>query len=171
MKSNKANILYKNITTYTNSNYAKFLNFHNDKYEFSYNFYTIVMSILFCYCIIVNIKNKNVLSTLIFLLVLIGFIFTRFYFPIRRLKKTKNNIKKKSTSTHTFLFYNYYLKVDIETLYYFKLYKVFETKDCFYLYINQDYALMLDKKGFKIGTVDEFRNFIKKKCLFKYKSL
>ena len=111
------------------------------------------------------------MSTLIFLLVLIGFIFTRFYFPIRRLKKTKNNIKKKSTSTHTFLFYNYYLKVDIETLYYFKLYKVFETKDCFYLYINQDYALMLDKKGFKIGTVDEFRNFIKKKCLFKYKSL
>ena len=26
MKSNKAKILYKNITTYTNSNYAKFLN-------------------------------------------------------------------------------------------------------------------------------------------------
>lgn len=171
MKSNKAKILYKNITTYTNSNYAQFLNFHNDKYGASYDFYTIIMSILFCYCIIVNIKNKNVLSTLIFLFVLIGFIFTRFYFPIRRLKKTKNNIKKKSTSTHTFLFYNYYLKVDIETLYYFKLYKVFETKDCFYLYINQDYALMLDKKGFKIGTVDEFRNFIKKKCLFKYKSL
>ena len=37
MKSNKAKILYKNITTYTNSNYAKFLNFHNDKYEFSFD--------------------------------------------------------------------------------------------------------------------------------------
>ena len=60
MKSNKAKILYKNITTYTNSNYAKFLNFHNDKYEFSYNFYTIVMSILLCYCIIINIKSKNI---------------------------------------------------------------------------------------------------------------
>ena len=59
MKSNKAKILYKNITTYTNSNYAKFLNFHNDKYEFSYNFYTIVMSILLCYCIIINIKSKS----------------------------------------------------------------------------------------------------------------
>ena len=72
MKSNKAKILYKNITTYTNSNYAKFLNFHNAKYEFSYNFYTIVMSILLCYCIIINIKNKNILSSLIFLFLLIG---------------------------------------------------------------------------------------------------
>ena len=171
MKSNKAKILYKNITTYTNSNYAKFLNFHNDKYEFSYNFYTIVMSILLCYCIIINIKSKNILSSLIFLFLLIGFIFIRFYLPIRRLKKTKSNIKKKSNSTHVFLFYDYYLKVDKEIVYYFKLYKIFEVKDYFYLYINQDYALMLDKKGFKIGTVDEFRNFIKKKCLFKYKSL
>ena len=160
MKSNKAKILYKNITTYTNSNYAKFLNFHNDKYEFSYNFYTIVMSILLCYCIIINIKSKNILSSLIFL-----------FLPIRRLKKTKSNIKKKSNSTHVFLFYDYYLKVDKEIVYYFKLYKIFEVKDYFYLYINKDYALMLDKKGFKMGTVDEFRNFIKKKCLFKYKSL
>ena len=70
-----------------------------------------------------------------------------------------------------FLFYDYYLKVDKEIVYYFKLYKIFEVKDYFYLYINKDYALMLDKKGFKIGTVDEFRNFIKKKSLFKYKSL
>ena len=102
---------------------------------------------------------------------LIGFIFIRFYLPIRRLKKTKSNIKKKSNSTHVFLFYDYYLKVDKEIVYYFKLYKIFEVKDYFYLYINKDYALMLDKKGFKIGTVDEFRNFIKKKSLFKYKSL
>lgn len=171
MKINKAKILFKNITTYNNKNYAQFLKFHNDKYEFSYNFYTIIMSILLIYCVIINIKNKNILATLLFILLLIVFILLRFYLPVRRLKKTKENIRKSSTSTHTFFFYDYYLKVDKQIMYYFKLYKIFETKDYFYLYINQDYALMLDKKGFQIGTVEDFRSFIKRKCFLKYKEI
>ena len=171
MKINKPNILFKNTTTYTNKNYSQFLKFHNDKYEFSYNFYTIIMSVLLGYCVIINIKNKNLLTTLLFTLLLIGFVLLRFYLPIKRLKKTKETIKKSKTSSHTFLFYDYYLKVDKQIVYYFKLYKVFEAKDYFYLYINQDYALMIDKHGFQIGTVENFRSFIKKKCLFKYKEI
>lgn len=171
MKSNKPKAIFKNVTIYNNKNYAQFLKFHNDRYESSYNFYTIIMSILIGYCVIINIKSKNILSTLLFLLLLLGFVLLRFYLPIRRLKKTKENIKNTSTSTHKFLFYDYYLKVDKQIVYYFKLYKVFETQNYFYLYVNQDYALMVDKKGFQIGTVNEFRNFIKKKCLFKYKAL
>lgn len=171
MKINKTKVLFKNITTYNNKNYAQFLKFHNDKYEFSYNSYTIIMSILLIYCVIINIKNKNILTTLLFILLLISFVLLRFYLPLRRLKKTKENIRKSSTSIHTFFFYDYYLKVDKQIIYYFKLYKIFETKDYFYLYINQDYALMLDKKGFQIGTVENFRSFIKKKCLLKYKEI
>ena len=167
--SNKPKALFKNITTYTNQNYSQFLKFHNDKYKFSYNFYTIIMSILLGYCVTINIKNKSILSTLLFLFLLIIFVLLRFYLPIRRLRKTKANIKKTSKSTHVFLFYNYYLRVNNKIIYYFKLYKVFEAKDYFYLYINQDYALMIDKKGFNIGTVEDFRNFIKKKCFLKYK--
>ena len=171
MKINKTKVLFKNITTYNNKNYAQFLKFHNDKYEFSYNSYTIIMSILLIYCVIINIKNKNILTTLLFILLLISFVLLRFYLPLRRLKKTKENIRKSSTSIHTFFFYDYYLKVDKQIIYYFKLYKIFETKDYFYLYINQDYALMLDKNGFQIGTVEDFRSFIKRKCLFKYKEI
>jgi len=171
MKINKTKVLFKNITSYNNKNYAQFLKFHNDKYEFSYNSYTIIMSILLIYCVIINIKNKNILTTLLFILLLISFVLLRFYLPLRRLKKTKENIRKSSTSIHTFFFYYYYLKVDKQIIYYFKLYKIFETKDYFYLYINQDYALMLDKNGFQIGTVENFRSFIKKKCLFKYKEI
>ncbi len=171
MKINKTKVLFKNITSYNNKNYAQFLKFHNDKYEFSYNSYTIIMSILLIYCVIINIKNKNILTTLLFILLLISFVLLRFYLPLRRLKKTKENIRKSSTSIHTFFFYYYYLKVDKQIIYYFKLYKIFETKDYFYLYINQDYALMLDKNGFQIGTVEDFRSFIKRKCLFKYKEI
>ena len=50
-----------------------------------------------------------------------------------------------------------------------KLYKVFETKDYFYLYINPDYAMLVNKNSFEIGTSDDFRKFIKKKCLLKYR--
>ena len=120
---------------------------------------------------ITTYNNKNILTTLLFILLLISFVLLRFYLPLRRLKKTKENIRKSSTSIHTFFFYDYYLKVDKQIIYYFKLYKIFETKDYFYLYINQDYALMLDKKGFQIGTVENFRSFIKKKCLLKYKEI
>ena len=171
MKINKPNILFKNVTTYTSKNYNQFLKFHNDKYEFSYNFYTIIMSIILGYCAIMNIKQKNISLIFLFTFLFIGFIALRLYLPVRRLKKTKENIKKVSNSTHTFLFYDYYLKVGKQTIYYFKLYKIFESKDYFYLYINQDYALMLDKKGFQIGTVEDFRSFIKRKCLFKYKEI
>ncbi len=169
MKKNNKKILFKNITTYNTQNYSKFLEFHNDKYELSYNFYTIIMAILIAYCFIINIKHKNFLVGLLFFVVLALFVVLRFYLPFRRYKKTNENIKKPSTSKHVFLFYDYYLKVDNQIIYYLKLYKVFEAKDYFYLYLNKDYSLMISKSGFKIGTVEEFTNFIKKKCLFKYK--
>ena len=110
MKINKTKVLFKNITSYNNKNYAQFLKFHNDKYECSYNSYTIIMSILLIYCVIINIKNKNILTTLLFILLLISFVLLRFYLPLRRLKKTKENIRKSSTSIHTFFFYYYYYR-------------------------------------------------------------
>lgn len=164
-------LLFKNMTIYNSKNYNKFLEFHNKRYELSYNFYTIIMSILLGYCVIINLKHKNILLILIFLMLFVGFLFFRFYLPIRRVKNTSSNIKKTTNTKHIFLFYNFYLKVDKQIMYYFKLYKVFETKDYFYLYINPDYSLMLNKNGFEKGNVDEFRKFIKKKCLLKYRKI
>ena len=46
--------------------------------------------------------------------------------------------------------------------------KVFETKDYFYLYLDEDTAFLVSKSGFKIGTPKDFSEFIKKKCIFKY---
>ena len=79
MKINKPNILFKNVTTYTSKNYNQFLKFHNNKYEFSYNFYTIIMSILLGYCAIMNIKQKNISLIFLFSFLFIGFIASAFF--------------------------------------------------------------------------------------------
>ena len=73
----------------------------------------------------------------------------------------------------TFSFYDKYFKVytkkEYSIIYYREIYKIFETDTFFYLYLDSSHSLLLDKSGFKKGTPLDFRNFIKKKCPFKYK--
>ena len=49
------------------------------------------------------------------------------------------------------------------------LYKIFETNEFFYLYLDSRHSLILDKSGFTKGTPTEFKDFIKKKCPLKYR--
>lgn len=160
--------LFKNITKYDKKNYEQFLEFHSKKYSFSYNFYTITMIVLLIYCMIFNITQKNLTMFLLFFVLLIIFLLVRIYLPVKRYQKTQKRIVKNKENNFTFSFYNLYFTLNETTFYYFKLYKVFETSDYFYLYINEDNAAMVSKNGFKVGTVEEFSKFIKKKCLFKY---
>lgn len=159
--------LFKNETKYTTEIYQLFLDFHNKKYSFSQNTYIIIMVILLTYCIIFNIIQKNVSFVLLFFALLLLLFFLKIYLPVKRYKKTKKQVKKNNTIT--FNFYNLYFTINKSTFYYFKLYKVFETKDYFYLYVNEDNAALINKNGFKIGSAEEFSKFIKKKCLFKYR--
>lgn len=158
--------LFKNETKYTQKNYELFLDFHNKKYSFSQSAYIIIMVILLIYCIIFNVIQKNISFVLLFFALLLLLFFLKIYLPIKRYKKTQKQIKK--NSTFTFNFYNLYFTVNNNTFYYFKLYRVFETKDYFYLYVNEDNAALISKDGFKIGNAEDFSKFIKKKCFFKY---
>ena len=169
MEPKKQEILFKNVTKYTTKNYDQFIEFHNKKYNFSNNFYTIIMTILLIYCIILNIKQKSIPLILLFVALLIGFLLWKIYFPMKRYQKTQKNLANFKETGFIFSFYDLYFLVDKKPIYYFKLYRVFETKDYFYLYINPDYAMLVSKKGFEIGTAEEFNKFIKKKCLFKYR--
>ncbi len=54
---------------------------------------------------------------------------------------------------------------------YYQLYKVFETADFFYLYIDKTHALLLDKTKFKKNNPSEFLDFIKRKCWWCYKKV
>lgn len=161
------NPLFKNTTKYTEKSYQQFVNFHGNKFNLSYNSYTIIMIILIIYCIFYSISQKTFLLSLLFIAMLIGYIIIRIYIPIKNYTKTKDKYENKS-SYFTFNFYKFFFEIDKTRIYYFKLHKVFETKDYFYLYIDDDTAFLVSKSGFKIGTPTDFSEFIKKKCMFKY---
>lgn len=160
--------LFKNKTKYTEQNYQQFVNFHSKKYNFSYYTYTIIISLLMVYCCILGIIQKDFGITLLFACMLIVFLILRIYIPNRSYLKTKKDLKSEKNNLFIFNFYQHYFTIGKSRLYYFKLHKVFETKDYFYLYVDEENAALVSKSGFEIGTPDDFTNFIKKKCLLKY---
>jgi len=160
--------LFKNVTIYNSKNYNQFVKFHGEKFNFSYNMSTLVMLALMLYCIILNIIQKNLLLFLVFLAMFVLTIVFRMYLPGRRYQKTKKTFAENKNTSVTIDFYKFYFKIEDKVYPYFKLYKVFETKDYFYLYVDEENAALAAKNGFKVGSVAEFTEFIKKKCLFKY---
>ena len=160
--------LFKNITIYNSKNYNEFVKFHGDKFSFSYNLYTLVLLALIIYCIVLNIIQKNIQLFFLFLAMFTLTVFFRMYLPTKRYQETKKKFSISKQTSVTINFYNFYFKIDKKVYPYLKSYKVFETQDYFYLYIDEEHAALVNKKGFKIGNVEEFTDFIKKKCLFKY---
>ena len=160
--------LFKNITIYNSKNYNQFIKFHGDKFNFSYNAYTLVMLALILYCVILNIIELNIFLMLLFLAMFAFIILFRIYLPGKRYQKTKKKFAENKETSVTIDFFTFYFKVEQKAYPYLKLYKVFETKDYFYLYIDEENAVLVNKNGFKLGTAEEFTDFIKKKCLFKY---
>ena len=160
--------LFKNITIYNSKNYNQFIKFHGEKFNFSYTLYTLTILILIIYCIVLNILKKNIILALLFFAILGLIIFLRMYMPSVRHQKTKTDFEKNAETSVTIDFYKLYFKIEQKKYFYFKLYKIFETKEYFYFYIDDEHAVLVGKKGFKIGSVEEFKKFIKKKCLLKY---
>ena len=160
--------LFKNITIYNSKNYNQFIKFHGEKFNFSYNMYTLAMLALILYCIILNIIQKNIVLILLFLAMFALTILFRLYLPVKRYQKTKKKFAKSTQNNITINFFKFHFKIDQKVYTYLKLYKVFETKDYFYLYLDEENAILVSKNGFKLGTASEFTEFIKKKCLFKY---
>ena len=160
--------LFKNTTKYTNKTYQKFIDFHNKKFDLSSTLYTIVMFILIIYCFIYSISQKTFLLSLVFFIAFILYSILKIYVPTQKYKKTKNKYQDKP-SYYTYIFYKMYFTISDKPIYYFKLHRIFETTDCFYLYIDDDTAFSVSKSGFKLGTAEEFSKFIQKKCFFKYR--
>ena len=61
--------------------------------------------------------------------------------------------------------------MNVNTVKYLNLRKVFETKDFFYLYLDKTHAFIINKKNFSIGTSLDFSRFIKKKCFLRFKKV
>ena len=117
-----------------------------------------------------NIKFKTV--SLLFVVILIVFAGYRIFNPIYLYKK---EVKKKAITKEklfNFYFYDKYFKVrdnlNSDKIPYFSLYKVYETRKYFYLYLTKKYSFIIEKEAFTLGTSEEFSNFIKNKMWIKY---
>lgn len=168
----KKRLLFKNATKYSKKLYDEFTRFHNEKFSFSYDVFTIFILILLVYCIIATIRAKIGLLAIIFSIVLIVFFGYRVFNPIYFYKQ---EVKKKAITKEKifkFYFYDNYFKIrdnlDFDKIPYFKLYKVFETEKYFYLYLTKKYSFIIDKACFTQGTSEEFSKFIKDKMWIKY---
>jgi len=90
-------------------------------------------------------------------------------------RKRNSIFKTKKLSTeYVFYFYENYMKIKNRKLskkvWYYKFNKIFETDKFFFMYIDDKEPWFLEKDGFVIGNSEKFTEFIKKKCLFKYKN-
>lgn len=167
-------ILFKNTTKYNKEIYQEFLKFHKNKYQFSYTLYTALVLIAFFFCFAMQVKYHNYNIAILFAIALSCFFLWRFLHPISEVSKDFKSDKIQKEKEFTFVFYEKEFKIrdkiNYETIKYRNLHKVFETKDFFYLYSDKTHTYLLDKSGFTKGIADEFSNFMKKKCWWRFKS-
>ena len=164
-------IIFKNNTKYTKERFNAFIEFHRNKYGKKIIFKGLLLVLSIIYIIILNIIYCN-WKVILFILAILGFIYL--LNNVNLCKQTKKNKKVvKNQKEFTFYFYEKFIKIKcgrkFDRLKYFEIYRVFETKDYFFLYTDEKHSLIISKEGFEIGTARGFSTFIKKKCLLKYR--
>ena len=169
-------ILFKNTTQYTPETYAKFLEFHSVKYNFSYKLGWIYFICFIIFIVLYQIKyNKNFKSFIIIIAVLAIFFAIKFIYPKLKIKKEFKSSKISNSENFIFRFYDKYFKIHsngkYSIIYYHSIYRVYDTDDFFYLYLNKDKSFLIDKTGFSIGTAEEFSQFLKNKYKKKYEKI
>ena len=166
-------ILFKNKTRYSEDLYTKFLIFHDKNYSLPYSLHTAFIVFFILFSIIIQIKANNFAVAIFFFIGITIFILWRFFGPIEEVKENFESDKIVNEKIFTFEFYKKYVKICDNNGYSFLKYKnidkVFETSNFFYIYIDKNHALLLDKTGFCIGNCIDFSNFIRKKCIFRFK--
>ena len=158
---------------YSTSDYVKFLRFHNKKFNPSYITYTVFWCILLILSLILAYGSGARLQGVIITIVLILFIGYRFARPKMIVNNELNSDKFTDNNVNTFSFYDKEFEVSNKngkfTYKYFMLYKIFETRDYFYLYITKENAFLVSKYAFSIGKERDFATFMKVRCRLKYK--
>lgn len=165
-------MLFKNHTTYSKKTYNEFVQFHNKKYGFIYDLYTISIFILFIYCLIVSFINKIFFLTIVFILSIFLFLLYRIIYPLFEYKKELSSNYVSKEQSFFFYFYEKNFKIREKSrlvkIKYYKLRKIYETDKFFYLYMTKNHAFLIDKQGFTLGNSKEFSKFMKNKLKLRY---
>ena len=159
--------LFKNKTKYTKTVYDQFLAFHSKKYHFTYTAYTAIVIAL-----ILQVNSHNYTLAILLCFGLTAFILWRLFRPISEVTKEYKSEKIQKEKEFTFTFYDKFFIIEDEKEFskikYYQLYKAFETKKFFYLYLDKTHSFLLDKSTFKKNNPSAFSQFIKKKCWWGY---
>ena len=165
--------LFRNKTTMSKEIYTQLLQFHQRKYDWKYWLYTAGLFLLFVILIAFNLANHYYLQAFLLFIILAGFLAYQFIHPYKRISKEYKSDKVQKHLVNHYLFYDNYFKIKnkfgITKIKYWKLYRVFETDNYFYLYLDKVNILVLDKLSFTTGTTQDFEKFMKHKILFKFK--
>ena len=166
-------ILFKNRTKYTKEIYRKFVEFHNNKYNFQYTLFNIIIIALILFCIVLQISYKYYGVAILTCIVFTCFCLYRYFHPISVVTKELKGKTIQEEKSFTFKFYEKYFKVydnlASNTVKYYKLRRAFETKNFFYLYLDKTHAFIINKENFSIGKPSDFSRFIGKKCFPRFK--
>ena len=164
-------LLFKNNTKYTKENYNAFLTFHKNKYGTRTLIKLGLIGLCLLYILLMNIIHLNWIAIAVFVATgLVVYLLNR----MATQQQSRSNQKVlKGEKVFSFYFYENYIKVKggrkFNRLRYFELKRVFETKEYFYLYLDEYHSLILSKDGFEVGTAEGFSAFMKKKFPLKYK--
>ncbi len=168
-------ILFKNKTKYSKEIYKQFVDFHSKKYHFSYVLFTATIIFLILFCIVLQISYRYYSLAILSCIIFTCFCLYRYFHPISVVNKELKGKTLQEEKSFTFKFYEKYFKIQdklqIDTVKYYQIRKIFETKNFFYLYIDRTHAFIINKENFLIGKPADFSEFLKKKCIFRFKKV
>ena len=161
-------VLFKNTTRYSRDIYETYLSFHQKKYHTAYQFYTAVVFFAFLFCITLQLLHDSYTLAVLTCSLLTVFILWRLLHPVAQIQKERSSEKITEEKQYRFVFYEKHFEIwDKHQFYvgkYFQLYRIWETKDFFYLYTEKNRAFLLSKTGFSVGNAADFSRFLQKKC-------
>ena len=165
---------FRNITKCGEQIYKDFLKFHNKRFGKKEAFNLFIMLVFIIYIIAFNVKNHNFIFVIIFLAIcLLGFFAYKVYHRETVADKEMKSSKVQNKDEFIFNFYNMYFEIirnnKKQRVWYVKLYRVYQDNIHFYFYLDETHAYIMNKEGFVKGNLEEFKEFISKRCLLKYR--
>ena len=160
--------IFFNKTIYSENTYSEFLNFHSKTFIFSYLLNSIPIIGITLIIIFLHLKNFIILSTVILTIILLLYILYIFILHIQEVKKDFESVK--NDDCFYFEFFDNFFTIcknkenTTSKFFYSNLFKIFETNNFFYLYIDKSHSFILDKNSFSddILNIKTFFNTKKK---------
>lgn len=165
--------LFENQTTLSKNVYIELLNFQQRKFGLQYIAYTAIFALLFILLISFLFANHYFAHGLIIFIIFSCFLAYQFIQPTQKNTKEFHSDKVQHNLVNTYSFYEKYFvvknRMGNDKISYYKLYRVFETENYFYFYLDKTNILVLEKSGFLLGTIQDFEKFMKRKMWFRFK--